>query len=47
MRLGERGGFGLVADDNVDVWEDLVERVLEKLRNERRRKVEDELLESS
>lgn len=47
MRLGERGGFGLVADDDVDVWEDLVERVLEKLRDERCGKVEDELLEIS
>lgn len=31
MCLGEGGGFSLVADDNVDVWEDLVKRVLEEL----------------
>lgn len=46
MCLGECGGLGLVADDDVDVGEDLVERVLEELRDEGRGKVEDELLES-
>jgi hypothetical protein len=31
MRLGEGGGFSLVADDDVSVWEDLIKRVLEEL----------------
>jgi hypothetical protein len=31
MRLGEGGGFSLVADDDVNVWEDLIKRVLEEL----------------
>jgi hypothetical protein len=44
VRFGEGGGFGLVADQNVDVRQDLVERVLEELRDEGCGKVEDELL---
>lgn len=31
MRLGEGGGFSLVADDDINVWEDLIKRVLEEL----------------
>lgn len=42
--FGECGGFGLVANENVDVWQNLVERVLEELRNEGRGKVENKLL---
>ena len=44
VRFGEGGGFGLVADQDVDVGQDLVERVFEELRDKRCRKVEDELL---
>jgi hypothetical protein len=34
VRLGERGGFSLIANEDVDVRQDLVERVLEELRDE-------------
>jgi hypothetical protein len=44
VRFSESGGFGLVANENVDVGQDLVERVLEELRDEGGRKVQDELL---
>lgn len=42
VRLGECGGLGLVTDQNVDVRQDLVERVLEELRDEWGGEVEDE-----
>lgn len=29
--LSERCGFGLIADQDVDVWDDLIERILEEL----------------
>lgn len=45
VRLGECGGLGLVADEDVDVGQDLVERVLEELGDEWRGKVEDEGLQ--
>jgi len=34
MRLCERSGLGLVADQDVDVWEYFVQRLLEELRDE-------------
>jgi hypothetical protein len=42
VRLGKGGGFGLVADEDIDVRQDLVERVLEELGDEGCGKVEDE-----
>jgi hypothetical protein len=42
VRLGKGGGFGLVADEDIDVGQDLVERVLEELGDEGCGKVEDE-----
>ena len=42
MRLGECRGLGLITNQDVDVWEDLIEWVLEELRDEWRREVEDE-----
>jgi hypothetical protein len=42
VRLGEGSGLGLVADKDVDVGEDLVERVLEELGDEGSGQVEDE-----
>lgn len=44
VRLGEGGGLGLVANEDVDVGEDLVERVLEELCDEGSGQVEDERL---
>jgi hypothetical protein len=44
VRLGECGGFSLVADEDVDVGQDLVERILEELCDEWGGKVEDEEL---
>lgn len=35
VRLGECSSLGLVSNEDVNVWEDLVERVLEELGNER------------
>lgn len=46
MRLGECGGFGLITDDNINIGENLIERVLEELRDEGCGKVKDELLEN-
>jgi hypothetical protein len=45
VRLSESGGLGLVADEDVDVGEDFVERVLEELRNEGSGQVKDEWLD--
>ena len=42
--FSEGSGLGLVTDQNVDVWEDLVKRILEKLADERSREVENEWL---
>jgi hypothetical protein len=47
VRLSEGGGFGLVADEDIDIGQDLIERVLEELRDEGGGKVEDELLHKS
>jgi hypothetical protein len=47
VRLSKGGGFGLVADEDVDIGQDLVKRVLEELRDEGGRKVEDKLLHKS
>jgi hypothetical protein len=44
VRFGKSGGFGLVTDQDVNVGHDLVERVLEELRDEGRGEVENELL---
>lgn len=46
VRLGEGSGLSLVADEDVDIREDLVERVLEELCDERSGQVEDEGLDS-
>ena len=45
MRLSECGGFGLVADEDVDIRQDLVERVFEELGDERRGEVKYKSLE--
>ena len=44
VRLSEGSGLGLVANEDVDVGEDFVERVLEELSDERSGQVEDERL---
>jgi hypothetical protein len=44
VRLGECGGLSLVANEDVNVGQDLVKRILEELRDEGRGKVEDESL---
>jgi hypothetical protein len=46
VRLGEGSGLSLVTDEDVDVGEDLVERVLEELCDERSGQVKDEGLDS-
>ena len=44
VRLSVGGGLGLVANEDFDVGEDLVELVLEELGDERSRQVENERL---
>lgn len=44
--LSEGSGLGLIADEDVDVRKDLIERILEELRNEGSGKVENERLRS-
>lgn len=39
VRLGERHCFGLIPEQNVDIWQRCVERLLEELAYERRRKI--------
>lgn len=46
VRLSKRNSLGLVADENVDVGKDLIERVLEELSDEGSGQVEDERLHS-
>ena len=45
VRLSECGGLSLVTNKDVDVREDLVEGVLEELRNERSRQVKNKRLD--
>lgn len=42
VRLSKGSGLGLVTNEDVNVGKDLVKRVLEELRDERSRQVEDE-----
>jgi len=42
VRLGVRSGLSLVRNQNIDVWQKLIELVLEELCDERRRQVKNE-----